>query len=283
MSTADEVSPASTVPPSSAVQPAPSGSANDSSPERHRTPSSPSRAWSIVLAAGVLAGLAGFGLGEAAPTLLPPDLNLPAEIQRSSSQKPLEIERRMGIARDRQAVLAYGGLGLFLGLALGVAGGLLRRSASAAVVAGLTGLVLGAAAGALTTQTVLPHYHAERASATDETKTNDLALALLTHGAIWCGLGVAAGFAFGLGRGGWGRVGRAALGGLLGAVLAAAVYEFAGAIVFPTDQTFRPMAFAAAPRLLAHLSVAMCVAAATLGVTDYVTTSRDKAAIARPD
>ena len=239
------------------------------------------RAWSLVLAAGLLAGLAGFGIGEAAPALIPPDLDLPQEI-RASMRRNAEIERRMGIARDRAATLAYGGLGMVLGLALGVAGGLVRRSPTAAVAAGLAGLVLGAAAGAGATRVSLPYYHAARAAAHDEDKTNDLALALMTHGAIWAAVGAAAGLALGLGLGGGGRIARAILGGILGACLAAGIYEFAGAIMFPTHETFRPMAISAMPRLLAHLSVALWVAVGALGIADYLTVGPKKAATGSP-
>jgi hypothetical protein len=243
--------------------------------------SSAVRRWSIVLAAGVLAGLAGFGVGEAAPRLSPPDLNLPAEIRASGTKKPAEIERRMGIARDRAAALAYGGMGMLLGLALGVAGGLVRRSPVAAATAGLVGLVLGAAAGAGTTQASLPSYHAARAAAGDEDKNNDLALALMTHGAIWAAVGAAAGLALGLGLGGRGRAARAVVGGLLGACVAAGIYEFAGAIMFPTDQTFRPVAISAMPRLLAHISVALWAAVGAFGLADYLTIGPGKAAGSR--
>jgi hypothetical protein len=283
MSSADEVSRES---PSS-----PSGSPWLKGPRRNTDapakqdvgPSSSVRGWSIVLGAGILAGAAGFGIGEAAPKLTPPDLlNLPPEIRASSSQKPLEIERRMGIARDRAATLAYGGLGMVLGLALGAAGGLVRRSSTAAIAAGLTGLILGAAAGAGTTRAILPYYHTTRGSATDENKTNDLELALMTHAAIWSAVGAAAGFALGLGLGGGGRIARATLGGILGAGLAAVIYEFAGAIIFPTDQTFRPMAFAAAPRLLANLAVAICAGVGAFGVADYLTIGRKSTATGSP-
>jgi hypothetical protein len=239
--------------------------------------SSAGRAWALVLAAGLLAGLAGFGIGEAAPALAPPDFDLPQEI-RASMKKNEEIERRMGISRDRAATLTYGGLGMLLGLGLGVAGGLVRRSATAAVAAGLAGLVLGAAAGAGATRAVLPYYHAARAAAGDENKTNDLALALMTHGAIWTAVGAAAGLALGLGLGGGGRIARAVIGGILAALLAAAIYEFAGAIIFPIAETFRPMAVAPAPRLLAHLSVALWVAVGAFGVADYLKVGRPKPA-----
>ena len=205
-------------------------------------------------------------------------VKLPPEIQASLTKRTMELKRRQGVSMDRAAALAYGGLGMFLGLALGAAGGLVRRSPVAAIAAGLIGLVLGGAAGAGTTLALLPSYHAALAARQDEDKENNLSLALMTHGGIWVAVGAAAGLALGLGLGGLGRIARATIGGILGACLAAAIYEFAGAIVFPTAETFRPMAVAPAPRLLAHLSVALCVAVGALGFADYVTFRRAKTA-----
>jgi hypothetical protein len=231
---------------------------------------SATRAWLIILAAGLVAGLAGFAFGEATPKLVPPALDLPPEIRAVPTSVPIETERRMGIARDRAAALAYGGLGLVLGLALGVAGGLARESPRAAIVAGLAGLILGGAAGAGSTLALLPSYHAARAAAPDEESSNDLALALRTHGGIFIAVGAAAGLALGLGLGGGARTARAFFGGVLGAALAAVIYEFGGALVFPVAQTFRPMAVTPWPRLLAHLSVALCVSAGALGAAQHL-------------
>ena len=50
-------------------------------------------------------------------------------------------------------------------------------------------------------------------------------------------VGAAAGLALGLGLGG-GRVARAIIGGILGAAVAAVIYEFGGAVVFPLDRTY---------------------------------------------
>lgn len=271
MSPADDVSLASRAAPDGTPQP--DCLVRDAEPPSAPTAarSSPFRDWSLILAAGLLAGLAGFGIGEAAPTFTPIDVKLPPEIQASITKRTMELKRRQRVSMDRAAALAYGGLGMFLGLALGAAGGLVRRSPAAAVAAGLIGLVLGGAAGAGATLALLPSYHAGLAAMQDEDKENNLSQALMTHGGIWVAVGAAAGLALGLGLGGLVRIARATLGGILGACLAAAIYEFAGAIVFPTAETFRQMAFAPAPRLLAHLSVALCVAVAALGVADYVT------------
>jgi hypothetical protein len=278
MSPAEDVSLGSRAAPDGTPQPDGAGRDAESTSGPTAARRSPVRDWSLILAAGLLAGLAGFGIGEAAPTFTPIDVKLPPEIQASLNKRTLELKRRQRESMDRAAALAYGGLGMVLGLALGAAGGLARRSPVAAVAAGLAGLVLGGAAGAGATLAVLPSYHAALAARPDEDKENNLTPALMTHGGIWIAVGAAAGLALGLGLGGTGRIARATLGGILGACLAAAIYEFAGAIAFPTAETFRPMAFAPAPRLLAHLSVALCVAAVALGVADYVTFRRAKTA-----
>jgi hypothetical protein len=201
-------------------------------------------------------------------------LDLPPEVRRNSSNVPIEIQHRKQIAGDRAAALAYGGLGMVLGLALGAAGGLARRSPVAAIAAGVTGLVLGGAASAGTTLTLLPSYHATRAAASDEDYTNDLALALRTHGGIWIAVGAAAGLALGIGLGGVARVARALIGGMLGAGVGAVIYEFGGAMIFPVAQTFRPMAAEPVPRLLAHLIVGLCVAAGSLLIADHLSLRR---------
>jgi len=250
--------------------------ANGTPPGLKTGPSASGPIWLLLLAAALLAGLAGFGIGEAAPKLVPISYDLPPEISRNRSAVPIEIERRKSAWRDKSAVLAYGGLGMVLGLALGAAGGLARRSPRAAIAAGLTGLVLGGAVGAATTVLILPSYHATRAERTDENYNEDLVLALRTHGAIWLAVGAAAGLALGLGLGGGANVARALVGGILGAGLGTVIYEFGGAIGFPLAQTFRPMAPEAIPRLLAHLSVALCVAAGAFWAAHHLRLRRAK-------
>jgi hypothetical protein len=235
----------------------------------------------LVLAAGLLAGLAGFGIGEAAPKLFRPSLEFSPELMRDRNRIPIETDRRARVAGDQSAALAYSGLGMVLGLALGAAGGLARRSPRAAIAAGVVGLVLGGTAGAGMSRILLPLFHASRTAFSEEDHNNDLALALRTHGGIWLAVGAAAGLALGIGLGGGGaRMARALIGGIMGAGIAAVIYEFGGAILFPVAETFRPMAMEMIPRLLAHLAVALCVAAGALLVADHLTLTR---ATQRPD
>jgi hypothetical protein len=54
------------------------------------------------------------------------------------------------------------------------------------------------------------------------------------------------------------------------------IYEFGGAILFPLAATFRPMAAEVIPRLFAHVTVGLCVAAAALLFTNHLTVHRAK-------
>jgi hypothetical protein len=280
MSLLDDRSPTSSDASHRPPRPLDSGLANDSTPGPAEKPSSPGRTWLLVLAAGLLAGLAGFGIGEAGPKLFRPSLEFSPELMQNRMRIPAETDRRRTVAEDQSAALAYGALGMVLGLALGVAGGLTRRSPRASIAAGVVGLVLGGAAGAGMTRVLLPIYHATRAALSEADHNNDLALALRTHGGIWLAIGAAAGLALGIGLGGGARMARALIGGIIGAGIAAVIYDFGGGILFPVAETFRPMAIEMIPRLSAHLAVALCVAAGALLVADHLTLRR---ATPRPD
>ena len=156
----------------------------------------------MVLAGGLLAGLAGFGFGEYSLRLFAPSLELPPGIKGDQTLAPREHARRVRESPGPIATLSYGVLGAFLGLALGAAGGLARRSPRAAITAALIGLLLGAAAGAGTTFLILPWYHASYALPSPENANQQLGLALATHGGIWMAVGAVAGLALGLGLGG---------------------------------------------------------------------------------
>jgi hypothetical protein len=239
-------------------------SSNNSSANEVLASRSSRSTWTIILWAGLAAGFVSFAIGEAAPSMTPPDLDLPAEIRADRNQVPIETERRMRRAKDLSAAIAFGSLGMLLGLALGAAAGLARSSTRGALAAGLAGLVVGGSAGAGVTLLVLPWYHAARAAATDDNANMDVALALATHCCIWSAVGAAAGLALGAGLGGGSRIARAMIGGILGAALAAVAYEFTGAIAFSTAETFRPVAAAWPPRLMAHLVVALFTSAGAL-------------------
>jgi hypothetical protein len=155
-------------------------------------------------------------------------------------------------AVTRNAALAMGLLGAASGLAFGLAGGLARRSVRAAAAAAAMGLVLGAAAGAGTAFAAVP-----LASALHErdpgSLSAEMASSLLVHGLPWAVVGAVGGLAFRIGLGGRARAGRGLVGGLLGAVAGAFLYEMIGALALPSSKILEPVAATWDIRLLAQV------------------------------
>jgi hypothetical protein len=203
--------------------------------------------WALVL--GVLAAGASWAAEEASRYVVDPD-PLSKEVFPGE-----ETARMMAKARLDTSLIAFGLLGASLGLALGVAGGLARRSVSSAILAGFIGLIIGTAAAATATWFLVPTYWRYKSPMQD-----DLILSLLVLSGIWATLGGAAGLALGIGAGGGRRALRALLGGLLGAVCAAMLYDVLTGIVFPLDRTTQPLPGSWITRLLARLTLAIFVA-----------------------
>src|SRR5271166_5209273 len=108
MSPHDDRSPTSAGESDGPLQPGQAERANGTPPGLKAAPAASGPIWLLVLAAGLLGGLAGFGIGEAAPKLVPPSYDLPPEILRNRSAIPIEVERRKSISRDKSAAIAYG-------------------------------------------------------------------------------------------------------------------------------------------------------------------------------
>jgi hypothetical protein len=175
-------------------------------------------------------------------------------------------------AGARNAAVALGLTGAAAGLALGLAGGMVRRSARAAAVAACLGLGLGAAAGAGTAMAAVPL--ASRVQERDPGNMSlEMASSLLVHGLPWAAVGAVGGLAFGVGLGGRGPAGRGLLGGLLGAVAGAVLYEVIGALAWPDARTVDPIAASWGVRLLAQL---LAVMAAAAGVAALVPDRADR-------
>jgi hypothetical protein len=89
-----------------------------------------------------------------------------------------------------------------------------------------------------------------------------LTVPMLVHGGIWAAAGLAGGVAFGLGlRGGWSSIARAAVGGLVGALLAAFLFEVTAAMAFPKAATTRPLSLTPESRLMAKMMASILSAA----------------------
>jgi hypothetical protein len=206
------------------------------------------------LAAGLVAGLAAWIVGEQSLHIFTPAREWrTGKVDAVSRLKPTVATVRA--ADTKNAALGFSILGASLGLALGGAGGLARRSSRQALVAGLAGLVLGGALVLVVTLAALPLYY--RAKDLDRSQ-DDLVLALGTHVSIWSMAGIGGGLALGLGLGDRGRLGSALVGGLVGAAMGTVVFEFLGAVAFPIEAyAAEPISNTPGSRLLARLVVAV--------------------------
>ena len=111
--------------------------------------------------------------------------------------------------------------GAALGLGLGLAGGLIRRSVLWTVLAATIGLVLGGLAGAGVAWLTLPVYY-------KHLKSDDLAYSLLVHGGTWTAIGDDCRPGVRIRPGRLGPMRRCLLGAAAGALLATVIYELAG-------------------------------------------------------
>jgi hypothetical protein len=213
------------------------------------------------LAAGLLAGAGSWGVGEATINAFPPKLE-----RMMTPVGPLMGTRatEQVKADTKNAALAFAVQAACLGMALGLAGGLARRSLGGGAMAGLAGAVLGGALALGAAAALQPVYY--RNVQLDQIEQS-LIVPLLVHGGI-CGVtGLAGGLAFGLGlKGRWSLIARSAAGGLVGALLATFAFEVAGAMLFPEAKTTRPLSLSWESRLMARMLVGLLSAAGALAV-----------------
>jgi hypothetical protein len=227
-------------------------------PLSHPT-SGPSRYASLVIgAAGLLAGLIAFGLGEMTYGYFAPE-DVPQAVGGGQVLRPtLETQ---AVASARNSALTFGSMGVVLGLVLGLAGGLSRRSIGAGARAGAIGLFLGVILGvALPMVLVVPFHRMQNLRDSD-----DLLVPLGMHLVLWGPLGAIGGLAFGLGRGATGRTLLAlSVGGLAGAVVGTIVYEVIAPAIPPLTVTTDPISGTWPTRLLARLLVPVGTAMAII-------------------
>jgi hypothetical protein len=212
--------------------------------------------WLLGLA-GILAGLAAFGIGEATYKVIRARLE---EVPTPAGMVMAVGPRSQAVADVQNAALTYAVLGGCLGLFLGVAGGLVRRSGIAATAAGLLGVLLGAGPPAGVTFKTLKAFSDARVNVPDY----DIPLSMLMHGLIWGLAGGAAGLAFAVGMGSWRRLAPGVLAGFLGAVLGTVAFELIGIVFFPLAETGEPLSTTWTSRLAARLLVALATAAGVI-------------------
>jgi hypothetical protein len=217
------------------------------------------RVWFAALAAGVLAAALAWPAVEAAVRSIPTETE---GVNVNGEEKAIVTVLSSYRSDVKRATLAYGLQGAILGLALGLAGAAVRRSAGAAPVAALAGLIGGGIAGAGVSFGLFPIFfrHLDPIS-------GDLLLPLITHGAVWSAVGAAVGLAFGIGRGGGpGPIARAALGGLIAAALGAVACQLFGAFIFPQAKTDMPVAADPSARLVAIVLICLSIAAGAASI-----------------
>lgn len=219
------------------------------------------RLWVWALAAGLVAGAGAWVAGEATVNVFRPKME---RMMTPVGPMTGTTAYEQGKADTRNAALAFVVQGVCLGLALGLAGGLARGSAGGGAVAGLAGAALGGVLALAAAAALQPVYYR---NVQLEQVEQSLTVPLLVHAGIWSLAGLAGGLAFGLGlKGRWGLLARAAVGGLVGAVLAAFAFEMAGAMLFPEAKTTRPLSLSSGSRLMARMLVSLLSAAGAVAV-----------------
>ncbi len=219
---------------------------------------------------GLIAGLIGWGVGEAAFDHFKPSKKAAAEAYAFTQ---LNIER--DIADGRNAAVGYGVLGAATALGLGLVGGRAGGSSRRGAIAGLVGLAAAVAAVALLSLAVVPLHRKYY-----EPTYPDLKLPILIHGAIWCTIGAVGGLAFGAGLGDRRRIAVSLVGGLIGAALATVLFDLIGAAALPFSQADMPIPKTSMGRLLAYLLVAV---GTTLGASMAVAERRPRVKSPSPE
>lgn len=221
----------------------------------------PRRLWLWAGIAAVAAGLVAWLVGESPVMRVAPRQVGQTIFGQAFAAQTADTIRAADVATAARMYGAFGGL---LGLALGVVGGLASRSSRFTGMAMLTGTVLGTVAGSASSLIAVPLYHRFH-----ESIPSDLIASMLVHGAVWGPIGASSALAFAIGLGRGCRAVCVVIAyGLLSALLATALYEVAGAVIFPTDETGEPISQSSTSRLFARLLVAICIgigSAAALG------------------
>jgi hypothetical protein len=214
----------------------------------------------VVLGAGFVAGLVSFFAGE-----LIVQFYQSALLPRLSAALKLEDVRKFNSARVNSAALSFAMMGGVLGLAMGVAGGMVRRSIASCVRAGLCGLPVGAIATGAVAWIAARVFYDMR-----DSQSTDLLGPLACHGSIWLTAALSAGLALGIGMGGR-LVSKIVGGAMAGAVVATILYEVIGALLFATGKTEMPLSTSVVTRAMAQMLVAVLSAGgAVLAVRDGV-------------
>jgi hypothetical protein len=163
--------------------------------------------------------------------------------------------REKVVANTRNAAIANAIFGALMGLTLGLAGGLVSNSGRGRLVGPLAGLILGGAAAGAIPFLIVPfffHYY--------DTTSQDLLLPALVHGAIWFPVGVASGLAFGLGVEGRSAALRGLLGGGIGVLAGAVLFELVHSVALPLVRIDNALPTELLPHVLSYAFASLSTA-----------------------
>lgn len=220
-------------------------------------PKHPAIAGIVILLSSVAAGCAGWFLGERTREYA----QVPLEIS-SKAYQFAELNAATLRVNSINGALVFGGLGLCLAIGSIIAWKLSCPGR------GRHMLMIPASIAAVTALSAAPSFllmpiHA--AAAGQDPGSLDLTMPLLIHLGLFCPIGAGIGLTYGSLHGGSRKsVVDAIVAGLLGAALGTIVYEFAGAILLPTDKTNEPLPGTSLARLLAMLCVSLGIATALI-------------------
>jgi hypothetical protein len=213
----------------------------------------------VSLAAGLIAGFLATAAGEPAYQAFHPDLQYPANFSALSTVEKTAVRSRVRFEarvadETNKAMAVFGLLGLATGVILGLAGGLAGGSGRSSLFGTVVGSVLGGLAGAGNSLALIPRFFESSNAQTG------LPLLLLTHGAIFAGIGAAGGLALALSLGQPRLLIRSMIGGIIGALIGTFLSEVINFLAFPFLRMYEPVPLQTIPRLVLNLLVATGIA-----------------------
>ncbi len=226
----------------------------------------PERIWFCAVVSGLLAAIIGWTVSEGASQFIHWEVrvrveqgNRPDQGNRSVAELLMRLRQE---AEARKASLFMGIFGAVLGMSLGAAGGLSRRSARAAKLCGLTGFLVGAAVGTAIPLELVPIFYRSAG------KPPDPAFPLVVQTTLYATIGVVGGAAFGFALSGSYGAAKGLLAGAMGGILGATTFNLVHTVFYPLEWDLSPMPGTAVSRLLAHLCVAITLIACVVLATD---------------
>ena len=229
------------------------------------------RIGAIALTAGATAGLVSWITCEWVHDVFRPRLIAIPQWEALWMEPSVESQYA---AELKNAALTNAVLGCAVGFAMGLAGGLGARAASRGIFVGLGAQAAGLLVGALAALAFIPVFHPV-SPRPFQTVTTDVWLPLMSHASVWGSIGAVGGAAFSIGSGYKPRF-RSAIGSaIVGALLAAVLFQLIGTCLPLDAGATGPVARWSVVRLMAMLLPNLMIAAgAALGTVLEVRLSR---------